>query len=134
RAACLVEKQPPERVVGNPRDPRRRAAEPRQGNRGVEFRAADLHVERTGLFQPLKVRRTEANHRFAESDYFVGHVAIWPSLFALWLQIVAPVPESGQNPPTRPPLIPRPGCRLRCSKRPPRSMPRRWTDRRRRSA
>ena len=69
----MVGDQPAERVVGQPRHPGRRAAQPGQADGGVQLRAADLHVEAAGLLQPAKVRRAQADHRFAEGDDVVRH-------------------------------------------------------------
>ena len=71
--AGAVGDQPAQRIVGQPRHPGRRMAQPGQADRGVQLGAADLNVEAAGLLQPAKVRRTEANHRFAEGDHVVWH-------------------------------------------------------------
>ncbi len=46
--------------------------QPCEADGGVEFRSADLDIELTGLFQSLKMRGSEANHRFAKRDN-LGH-------------------------------------------------------------
>src|SRR5262249_41861840 len=58
----------PERVVRQPARPRDRPAEPSEPDRRIQFRPADLDVERAGLPQPLKVRRGGPGHRLAAGD------------------------------------------------------------------
>jgi hypothetical protein len=71
--AGAIGDQPAQRVISQARHPGDIAPESSQPNGGVKFSAADLHIQRLRLLEPAKVRRTEANHRFAESDDIVRH-------------------------------------------------------------
>src|SRR5205814_940972 len=55
-----------------PRRPGGLAAQAGQADGGVQFGAADLHVEAAGLLEAAEVGRRQADHRLAEGDH-VGH-------------------------------------------------------------
>src|SRR3954471_4622010 len=54
-------------IVRKARDPEGRSPKPGGGDRDVELATADVKVERVRLLQPLKIGRSQADHRFAES-------------------------------------------------------------------
>src|SRR5207249_4759845 len=76
RLARVVGDQPAEGVARQPRDPRRRVAQPRQADRGVQLGPADEQVQAAGLLQAAEVRRAQSHHRFPERNDLAWHASL----------------------------------------------------------
>ena len=69
----MVNDKPAQRIARQPRHPGSRTPQPGQANRCIQFRSPDFYVESSCLFKAMEIRRTQPDHRFAESHHVMRH-------------------------------------------------------------